>query len=97
MGGIKKSGIFKVILFAVPFLLSPVLSTFFRIFKGAYGGEFQKTVYHIFFIFAFLWCLAISYSFKKYISAEKLRAVRSAYISVFLIYNAILIPIFLYF
>ena len=63
---VKKLGIFKVLLLVVPFLLLPVFSFFFRIFEdnasrfsgvsasfSAGSGEFQKTVYNIFFIFAF--------------------------------------------
>ena len=107
---VKKLGIFKVLLLVVPFLLLPVFSFFFRIFEdntsrfsgvsasfSAGSGEFQKTVYNIFFIFAFLCCLPISCIFKKCISAEKQRAVRSAYIAIFLLYNALFIPILMYF
>ncbi|MFR1518514.1 MAG: hypothetical protein ACLSVG_07040 [Clostridia bacterium] len=111
MGFLKKAGLPKFILFAVPFFILPVLSFFFPILADLFlssgmgsaaastsfsGGEFQKTLYNIFFIISFLCGLPISFTLKKSIAEEKRRAVCSAYIAILLLYNAILIPLFLY-
>ena len=103
----KKPVLPKFILLSVPFLLLPVLSALFRNlgtipfasrFAGVSlsGGEALKTVYHIFSILAFLCCLRISSALKKLVPDDRRRAVRVAYIAACLIYNVILVPIFLY-
>lgn len=111
MGDRKKFGFAKTLLYMIPFFILPALSLSLRIFENVFlasrlggasassafsGGELRKTIYNIFFILAFICCLGISYLFKKHIAAAKLRAVRSLYITIFLIYNAILIPVLLY-
>mgnify|MGYP003202571936 CR=1 FL=1 len=84
---VKKLGIFKVLLLVVPFLLLPVFSFFFRIFEDN-ASRFSGVSASF---------SAGSGEFQKTISAEKQRAVRSAYIAIFLLYNAIFIPILMYF
>lgn len=103
----KKPALPKFILLSVPFLLLPVLIILFRnlgtipflsCFAGVSlsGGEALKTVYHIFSIFAFLCCLPISSALRKLVPDDRRRAVRAAYITVCLVYNVILVPVFLY-